>query len=336
MSVSTYLNNASIYYICYLPPKTGGELVNLQAVATLNQMGVRAVALVNGNTQTNDLPDGLVLPLERMGPDRRFRPDDIIVIPEYYRDAFRHFATVPCHRIAHTQGPFLTFRGFDSIQNMNANGLYAGITCSTFGKDMMLRMGSNLTWQVVTPFVHPLFHEREVAKKLQVAYIPDKRPKEAPVVYSLFRQMYPEFNNVPWMPIVGMSRRACADVMAESAVFASFSYLEGLGLPPLEAMSSGCLVCGFDGHGGSDYARPDNGLWVKEGDHGGFAHAVAAALKLCQAGGDETKRQLTAGKKTAALYSRSRFERELLAAWRIIIGERWQDYLLTTQLKASG
>ena len=36
-----------------------------------------------------------------------------------------------------------------------------------------------------------------------------------------------------------LARPACAAVMAESALFASFSYLEGLGLPPQEAMASG-------------------------------------------------------------------------------------------------
>ncbi len=322
------MSQGSLYYICYLPPKTGGELVNLQAVATLNQLGIRAVALVNPETRDEDLPDDLILPLERMAPGRRFGPDDIVVIPEYYRDAFRHFATLPCRRVVHTQGPFLTFRGFDSMQKMNAAGLCAGISCSTFGTQLMLRMGSSLSWQVVTPFVLPMFHERDASKKLQVAYMPDKRPKEAPVVYSLFRQMYPEFAAVPWVPIVGMTRRACAETMAESAVFASFSYLEGLGLPPLEAMGSGCLVCGFDGHGGSDYARPENGLWVKEGDYEGFAHALAASLKLAQTGDDKTMRQIAAGEKTAAHYSQSRFERELLTAWQAIIGERWTDYLL--------
>lgn len=211
---------------------------------------------------------------------------------------------------------------------MNAAGLDAGISCSAFGKDLMQRMGSTLSWQVVTPFVLPLFHSRGQAKKLQVAYMPDKRPKEAPVVHSLFRQMFPEFESVPWLPIRGMSRPACAAVMAESAVFASFSCLEGLGLPPLEAMSSGCLVCGFDGHGGSDYARPDNGLWVNEGDHQGFACAIAAALKIARAGGDDARQRLAAGAETAAQYSRGRFERELLAAWQAILGARWPEYLL--------
>jgi hypothetical protein len=192
----------------------------------------------------------------------------------------------------------------------------------------MRRMGSTLDWQVVTPFVHPLFHDRGTAKKLQVAYMPDKRPKEAPVVYSLFRHLYPQFAEVPWVPIAKLSRMGCAKVMAESAVFASFSYLEGLGLPPLEAMSSGCLVCGFHGHGGSDYARPDNGAWIPEGDHEGFAHAVAAALTLAREDKDEARRRLSAGRETAAAYSVPRFERELLAAWHAIIGDAWPSYRL--------
>lgn len=317
----------AIHYICFVPPRTGGELVNLQSVATLHQRGVRAVALVNPEAGIDTLPPDFSVPLERLAPGRRFGPDDVVVIPEYYRDAFRHFATLPCRRVVHTQGPFLTFRGFDTIEAMNADGLIAGIACSTFGRDLMLRMGSTLAWQVVTPFIHPYFHDRGTPKKCQVAYMPDKRPKEAPVIRALFRQRHPRFAEVPWVPIAGLSRAECARVMAESAVFASLSYLEGLGLPPLEAMSSGCLVCGFDGHGGRDFARPDNGLWVREGDHEGFADAVAAALTLAQADDDTARRLLAAGRQTAAGYSQARFERELLTAWEGILGARWPAYL---------
>lgn len=326
---------ATVYLICFVPPRTGGELVNLQTVASLNRLGVRAVALVNPDARIDELPEDFDMPLERLAPGRRFGADDIVVIPEFYRDAFRHFATQPCRRVVHTQGPFLTFRGFDSIQEMNASGLTAGISCSSFGKRLMQDMGSTLPWHVVTPFVLPLFHERGTARKLQVAYMPAKRPKEAPVVYSMFRHLYPQFDEVPWVPIAGLSRADCARVMAESAVFASFSYLEGLGLPPLEAMSSGCLVCGFDGHGGSDYASPDNGSWVKEGDHAGFAHAVAAALTLIRTDGDAVERRRAAGRRTAAQYSIERFERELLAAWRTILGDRWADYRLGQARRAT-
>ncbi len=323
----------TIYYICYLPPKTGGELVNFQHVAYLNRLGIRAVALVNGGpsaAQNHEADEALSgLPRETLMQGRRFSADDIVVIPEFYTEAFRHFATQPCRRVIHNQGPFLSFRGFDSIAQMNADGLAAGLSCSTFGKNLLLRMGSDLSWQVVTPFVHPLFHEQQQRRTLQVAYMPDKRPREAPVVRALLHQLYPALAAVPWVPIAGVSRRACAGIMAQSAVFASFSWLEGLGLPPLEAMAAGCLVCGFDGHGGSDFATPDNGLWVAEGDHEGFAHAVAAALHAAHAAGPELARRSAAGHATAATYSRERFTLELEAAWHTILGERGKHYRLS-------
>ncbi|MEO5345125.1 MAG: glycosyltransferase [Magnetococcus sp. YQC-9] len=316
----------TLYYICFIPPKTGGELVNVQSVIALNQMGVRAVGLVNPEARIDPqaLEAGFIH--EHLAPGRQFRADDVIVIPEYYREAFQHFATQPCQRVIHTQGPFLTFRGFDSIEALNAHGFLAGISCSRFGQRLMEEMGATLPWHVVTPFVHPLFHQTHALKRMQVAWMPNKRPGEAPVIQALFRQRYPEFREVEWVPIVGMSRKECARVMAESTVFASLSHLEGLGLPPLEAMAAGCLVCGFTGHGGSDYATPENGLWVKEGDHAGFADAVARSLNWADSFGREAILQKAAGQATAARYSRSRFEEELQTAWRIILGDRWPTY----------
>ena len=317
----------TLYYIGYLPPKTGGELVNLQHVATLHQHGVRAVALVNPDAPADDGSADAPLPLERLQPGRHFGPEDVVVIPEYYREALHYFPTQPCRRVLHTQGPFLTFRGFDSIDDLNAAGFSAGISCSRFGAGLMQRMGATLDWHVVTPFVHPLFQPGANTKKRQIAYMPDKRPKEAPVVRALFRHRYPALADVPWVPIANVSRRVCAAIMAESAVFASFSYLEGLGLPPLEAMASNCLVCGFNGHGGSDFATADNGQWVQEGDHEGFADAVAMMLVRFDQGGEPRQQRLNAGRQTAARYSQERFARELLATWQAILGDDWPVYL---------
>lgn len=324
----------AIYYICFIPPKTGGELVNLQHVAALNQQGVRAVALVNQSANVKDVPPDLSFVMERLAPQRSFGADDVLVIPEYYREAHRHFRTQPCKRVLHTQGPYLTFRGFDTLAELNAAGFCAGLTCSSFAKEMVLSMGANLPWQVVTPYVLPMFKRDQPQKKLQIAYMPDKRPKEAPVIRALFQAKYPQWADVPWVAISGMSRQACADVMAESAVFASMSYLEGLGLPPLEAMASGCLVCGFDGHGGRDYAGPENGLWVAEGDHIGFADALADLLGLASTPATDSqesmmaKQMRSAGAQTAAQYAQPRFERELLNAWQAILGVQWAKYRL--------
>jgi glycosyltransferase involved in cell wall biosynthesis len=325
---------SSIYYVGYLPPKTGGEMVNLQHVAALHAAGLRAVALVNAGFAPDDVPADLVLPIEVLQPGKVFSSDDVIVVPEYYREAIAHFTTQPCRAVLHVQGPFLLFRGLKSVAELNALPWLGVLTCSHFCAETLAAMGLRVRAAVVRPPVLPVFcksAQGDASKKLQIAYMPEKRPKEAPVVQAIFQARYPEWARVPWVPIANVSRAECARLLAESAVFASFSCLEGLGLPPLEAMASGCAVAGFDGHGGREYATPENGLWVPEGDHAGFADALARALADCSAasagGGMAHGARLAAGRATAASFSQARFTAELLAAWRGLLGDRFPDFL---------
>ena len=70
----------SIYYIGYLPAKTGGEMVNLQHVAALHAAGLRAVALVNAGFAPQDVPADLMLPIEPLQAGKVFAPDDVVVV----------------------------------------------------------------------------------------------------------------------------------------------------------------------------------------------------------------------------------------------------------------
>jgi glycosyltransferase involved in cell wall biosynthesis len=337
---------ASIYYIGYLPAKTGGEMVNLQHVAALHAAGLRCVLLVNEVFSPDDVPADLKLPIEPLRLARQFASDDVVVVPEYYRDALLHFTRQPCRTVLHVQGPFLLFRGVQSIAEINALPWLGALSCSQFCSETLQAMGVRAKAAVVRPPVLPVFYQsaqHDLAKKLQIAYMPDKRPKEAPVVRAMFQARYPQWASVPWVPIVNTSRPECARLMAESAVFASFSYLEGLGLPPLEAMASGCLVCGFTGHGGTEYATQNNGRWVTEGDYMGFADALAQAVAessgaalapVAGIDGGSLVKSLTegderraAGRLTAARFSQARFEAELLTAWRNMLGTRLASYL---------
>jgi glycosyltransferase involved in cell wall biosynthesis len=326
----------TIYYVGYLPPKTGGEMVNLQHVAALHSAGRRAVALVNAGYSPSNVPADLVLPMEVLKPGKVFAPDDVVVVPEYYRDAILHFTKQPCRAVLHVQGPFLLFRGLQSVAELNALPWLGVLTCSHFCAETLAAMGVRVPAAVVRPPLLPVFCQSalgDAKKKLQIAYMPEKRPKEAPVVRAIFQARYPAWASVPWVPIANVSRAECARLLAESAVFASFSYLEGLGLPPLEAMASGCAVAGFDGLGGREYATAENGLWVPEADHAGFADALAQVLAGCSAAaassGDSTahRARLAAGRRTAASFSQARFSAELLAAWRGLLGERFDDFV---------
>jgi glycosyltransferase involved in cell wall biosynthesis len=61
---------------------------------------------------------------------------------------------------------------------------------------------------------------------------------------------------VEWVEIHGLRREAVADMLATCRIFLSSGFPEGFGLPPLEAMASGCVPVGFTGFGGWEYMRP--------------------------------------------------------------------------------
>jgi hypothetical protein len=92
----------------------------------------------------------------------------------------------------------------------------------------------------------------------------------------------------------------------------------------LEAMASGAHVVGYVGHGGSEYATPENGDWIAEGDHAGFAARLRDTCRLFESGNPDPKTE--AGRATAARFNLSSFDSDLAQAWSRILGERAELY----------
>jgi glycosyltransferase involved in cell wall biosynthesis len=255
-----------------------------------------------------------------------FGEHDWLVLPEVTsRDSLDYARRLPCRKVIHNQNPFYTFRGFADVPTMNRYGLAGGIVCSRFTGRMLRSWGAQGPWHAVRPPVHAMFAAaRGTSQRArQIAFMPRKRPDEATRLRQLLCGIHPELADVPWLPIDGVAAHQVADAMARSLVFASLSRLEGLGLPPLEAMAAGCLVCGYHGGGGTEYSTPDNGFWVEDGDVVGFVHALAAALRLTP---QEIDSRVEAGRITAAAFSEHRFRSELEEAWSSLLGADRTDY----------
>lgn len=117
-------------------------------------------------------------------------------------------------------------------------------------------------------------------KRLQIAFATHKRPIEANFLRGYFGARFGEYAHVPWVPLVQTSCADCARAMGQSAAHAALPLLESLGLMNLEAMASGCHVVGYTGHGGAEYATPQNGDWIADGDHDAFVEKLRDACKL--------------------------------------------------------
>lgn len=88
-------------------------------------------------------------------------------------------------------------------------------------------------------------------KQNLITYMPRKLEKHSRLVVNYLARKLPD--NWSLLPIQNMSQSEVAQALAKSRIFLSFSELEGLGLPPLEAALAGNLVIGYTGQAGKEY-----------------------------------------------------------------------------------
>ncbi len=163
-----------------------------------------------------------------------------------------------------------------------------------------------------------LFHPG-TPKKRQIAFMPRRQLEEARQVFNIlkFRGCLPGFEIAE---ISGMSHEEAAQVLRESAFFFSFSAIEGFGLPPAEAMASGCITIGFHGRGGREFFRPEFSWPIEFGDIETYARTAEMLLAGYRgAPRPLAEKALEAARFIAAHYSLGQEEADILDCWRQIM-----------------
>lgn len=296
-------------------------MANLDHVAHLRRLGYDAALLIVRPPETPpfvpSFPQGLDVPWQTgLGGIGR---DDVLVVGEMFGAGALAVQSLPARKILHNQGPFYTFAAFIDLPSMIGWGAEAMILPSAFAADMVARMGWTRPLHVVRPPLDPVFAAAGGARQLRVLGIPNRRPQEWRLIRGILRSQRPDLADVPWVELRGLTRPEVARAMAASEIFLATGHLDGLGLPPLEAMATGALVVGFRGGGGAEYATPENGDWFEEGAHFEIAETLAARIDALRAGERfETRRE--AGRRSAAAFSRETFEAQLETAWCEIAG----------------
>ncbi|HSH86517.1 MAG: hypothetical protein ACAH08_05115 [Methylophilus sp.] len=95
-------------------------------------------------------------------------------------------------------------------------------------------------------------------KENLITYMPRKLEKHSTLVLNYIARKLPSTWKI--VPIENMSQEAVAETLSKSKIFLSFSELEGLGLPPIEAALAGNIVIGYTGQAGKEY-------WLEEQFH---------------------------------------------------------------------
>jgi glycosyltransferase involved in cell wall biosynthesis len=122
------------------------------------------------------------------------------------------------------------------------------------------------------------FHPGEHPGGRRIAYMPRRRHAEREQLLHVMRSRG-ILDGWELVPIDGRTEDETAELMRSCAIFLSFSEREGFGLPPAEAMASGCYVVGYTGNGGRDYFDPVYCSPVPECDLLAYAMAVEEAIR---------------------------------------------------------
>jgi hypothetical protein len=296
---------------------TGGIKMAFRHVETLRAAGFdAAVATPDAQPPTWFATTATVLSLDDLVAGA-----DVLVFPENHAGFLRRFAAWPNRKVVFCQNQFMVWRGLDGGRDYADFGVRDLLCPAELVAAFCRRRCPQQTIHLVPYGLDErLFHPRP-PKRLQIAYAPRKRPLEAAFVRDLFRAEYPAWAAVPWVPLAQLSETEVARLLGESALYLSLCRFEALPLSALEALAGGCVVAGFTGWGGRDYATAGNGFWAAEDDCLDAVEQLARAVRLVVDGGDRRRRLVDNALRTAAVYSRERFARQLADCWRTLLDE---------------
>ena len=254
------------------------------------------------------------VPILYADKDFQISPKDIIVIPEDYGAALEALRNINVKKYIFCQNHFYIFKGLQRDNTWADLGI-SDVFCSS---EIISKFLQSIFDYDEVPVIHyaihlELFKPRK--KILQIAYMPRKRPAELDFIRNLFNRLYKQYKKVPWICIDKVNEAKVVEILSESAIFLSTSLYEGFGLPPIEAMACGCVVVGFHGSGGLEYASSDNGYWCEEGNIIECAKTLGHVVSIIHNNDEKVNNVRNQALKKAGEYTFDRQEKELLDFW---------------------
>ena len=335
----------TIIYIPPLPRTSGGIAVLYQLATRLRELGKDCFFVSSGNT-AEKVP-GLAEQKEKGGRQLEWSvdgsflsPEDIYIVPEGWPNALAPGLAAGCHCIVYVQNWAFLHSGLPHgvrWQQLPVKFIAVSQPVSWFLQEIAHLQVEG----VVRPSLDgKLFAPSgKSGKTLRIAWMPRKNKALAEQIKTVTEVALGGKNHPPleWVEIHRMSQEAVAEELGKSHIFLCTGFPEGLALPPLEAMASGCLVVGFSGFGGWDYMRDarcegqprlsptefslrevpwgGNGYFAMDGDILGAALALKEAILTTEESASCRNGIIAAARQTAQAYSSDAQMNEIASLW---------------------
>jgi len=256
--------NRKIYFMCPdISAPAGGVKMMYQLVDILNKNNIEAYMLHTKRNFRIKYWEGVNRNYIRNMEDTvTLDENDILFIPEQEIEFMMKTKDMTCTRVAFVQNwayflpNFLRFNiplNKSKYQEFGIKHVLASSDVIKTFVDYTMNSGKDkLEIGRVDYFIEDIFKPKPLKdKKLQIAYMPRKNKHNLDQIIPTLSMRIP---NIKFVSIDNMNQEQVAKVLNESAIYLSTGYPEGFGIPPVEAMKSGCIVIGYTGWGGDDYA----------------------------------------------------------------------------------
>lgn len=189
-----------------------------------------------------------------------FRENDLLVVPEVYGPSL-HTLAPETRVLVFNQGAYITFDALD-LATTGPGSPYREIprlegimTVSRDSAGLLAMAFPDVPVHIARPVIDPrVFHPGPVPIRPAFVFTTSRRPQERNLILHMLRAA-----GVDWLPVplAGMTEQQVAETLRQTPIFLSLSDRDGFGLPPAEAMASGCYVVGYPGGGGDEFFDPD-------------------------------------------------------------------------------
>lgn len=163
------------------------------------------------------------------------------------------------------------------------------------------------------------FFYNKASKKKQIAFMPRKLEDDIIQIINILK-IKNNLGNWDFVAIHNKTEDEVATILNESSIFLSLNHREGFGLPPAEAMASGCIVIGYAGQGGKEYFSPNFSFKIDEGNIIQFVEKIEEVVVMF----NNNNTNLLEMQENASIYISENYnllkeEESIVSTWKKIL-----------------
>ena len=268
----------TIYYVCPdLSRPSGGVRTIYRHVDALNHIAFDAAVL---HTTRGFRCKWFANTTKVAYPPIELTSSDLLVVPEQYTTSQFNRLAPGIAKVVDNQNVYRSFPA--------GTVTHAGVTTPyTASPDVIGALVVSEDSQAYLSYAFPgldvglvhqridrdIFHLDLGSRRKQIAVMPRKRPHDYRQILGMLVSRG-VLDGWTVAELSGMTEAEVSRALRESVLFISLNRAEGFGLPPAEAMASGCYVIGFHGMAGREYFREPFASAIEDGDVVALARGV--------------------------------------------------------------